>query len=222
MGRLIGVDEAGRGPVIGSLFVGAVSVPDRRVLPESVDDSKVLTPATRGELAKQLTDQDAIRTTVAELTVETIDESHRSLTELIAETFATVINRLGEPGDRVITDAGEADTDRFDHRVEQHLTTLVDFKSQIKADANDPLVGAASILAKEAREAHVRELTTAYGQIGSGYPSDPKTRRFLVEYVEETNELPACARRSWSTSQDVLAAVAQSSFDEFIRMDHPE
>jgi ribonuclease HII len=79
-------------------------------------------------------------------------------------------------------------------------------------------VGAASIVAKTARERHVERLAeahTGHGPVGSGYPSDPTTRRFLAAYVGEHGELPACARRSWSTSTDVLAAAEQSSLEEF-------
>ncbi len=47
--------------------------------------------------------------------------------------------------------------------------------------------------------------------MGSGYPSDPTTRTFLADYVDRHGELPACARRSWSTCDDVLAAASQST-----------
>ncbi|MFC6772337.1 ribonuclease HII, partial [Halorubrum pallidum] len=55
----------------------------------------------------------------------------------------------------------------------------------------------------------------AYGDLGSGYPSDPATRTFLREYVADHGDVPDCARRSWSTCEDVLAAEAQSALDEF-------
>jgi len=51
--------------------------------------------------------------------------------------------------------------------------------------------------------------------VGSGYPSDPTTRAFLAGYVEEHGELPDCARTSWSTCDDVLAAARQSTLGEF-------
>jgi ribonuclease HII len=76
-------------------------------------------------------------------------------------------------------------------------------------------VGAASIIAKVARDAHVAELADEYGDVGSGYPSDPTTRTFLADYVDSHGELPPCARRSWSTCDDVLAAAEQATLGDF-------
>ena len=80
---------------------------------------------------------------------------------------------------------------------------------------DDPLVAAGSIVAKVARDGHVAQLAEKYGEVGSGYPSDSTTREFLREYVTEHGELPACARVSWKTSEDVLAAAEQSALDRF-------
>ena len=83
------------------------------------------------------------------------------------------------------------------------------------ADADDDLVAAASVLAKSARESHVAALEAEYGAVGSGYPSDPTTRAFLREHVATTGDLPACARKSWATCEDLLAAAQQSALGEF-------
>ena len=66
-----------------------------------------------------------------------------------------------------------------------------------------------------ARDDHVASLAETYGAVGSGYPSDSATREFLREYVSEHGELPDCARASWKTSEDVLAAAEQSALDYF-------
>jgi ribonuclease HII len=76
-------------------------------------------------------------------------------------------------------------------------------------------VGAASIIAKVERDTHVDALADEYGDVGSGYPSDPTTREFLASYVAAHDQLPACARSSWSTCEDVLAAAQQSTLGEF-------
>lgn len=219
MGRYIGVDEAGRGPVIGSLFIGAVAATDRSLLPDAVDDSKRLAGATRHRLSGELTALDTVDTTVVELDVETIDTATDSLTQQVAAGFARAIDRLAGAGDEVVVDAGEADERRFQTRVTDLTSTAVSVDARIKADATDPLVGAASIVAKEAREAHVRDLATEYGDIGSGYPSDLTTRSFLLEYVEDHGELPACARRSWSTCDDILATAEQADLGSFDGID---
>ena len=86
------------------------------------------------------------------------------------------------------------------------------------ADESYPLVAAASIVAKVRRDARIDALDEEYvefGPVGSGYPSDPTTRDFLRRYVAATGELPDCARASWSTSTDALAAAEQSGLSEF-------
>jgi ribonuclease HII len=90
-----------------------------------------------------------------------------------------------------------------------------ELRAEHRADETYLLVGAASIVAKVARDAHVAALAEQYGDVGSGYPSDPATRAFLADYVAEHGELPPCARKSWSTCDDVLAAAEQSSLREF-------
>ncbi len=88
------------------------------------------------------------------------------------------------------------------------------------ADESHPVVAAASVVAKVERDRVVAALdeeyrSRGYDGIGSGYPSDPTTRAFLREYVAREGDLPACARRSWSTCDDLLAANEQSALDEF-------
>jgi ribonuclease HII len=128
---------------------------------------------------------------------------------------------VAREGDEVVTDAGDVDASRFGRRVRtgvEEAGVAVSVTAEHRADEAYPHVGAASIVAKverDARMAAVGEAFAAYGPVGSGYPSDSTTREFLKTYVEETGELPDCARASWSTCDDVLTAAAQSSLAEF-------
>lgn len=216
MGPTIGVDEAGRGPVFGSLFVAAVAVGDPRSLPEGIADSKTLDPATRARLAAELAAADSIETAVVERDATTIDTRERSLTQLVAEAFAAAIERLWRPGWAIYADAGEADTDRFAGRLRHHLPAGADPSVHVEGDATIPVVSAASVVAKEHRERHVEQLRRVHGDLGSGYPSDPRTRRYLATYLEEHRELPPFARASWRTCDDAIAAVEQASMDRFV------
>ncbi|MFW6317330.1 MAG: ribonuclease HII, partial [Halorubrum sp.] len=86
------------------------------------------------------------------------------------------------------------------------------------ADEDDPVVGAASVVAKVARDARMAAIDDrypTYDGVGSGYPSDPTTRSFLRAYVADHGEIPDCARRSWATCEDALAAAEQSGLDDF-------
>ncbi|WP_255150880.1 ribonuclease HII [Halorarius halobius] len=204
-----GVDEAGKGPVLGSMFAACVRG-DPADLPDGVADSKRLSPTRRESLAATI--RDAFEVGVAEIPVARID-GDADMNTLTVAAHAEAIAGVGEPDDDGLCDAGDTSEERFARRVAD--ASGVEVTAEHGADDSDPMVAAASIVAKVARDAHVETLADEYGDVGSGYPSDPTTRAFLREFVREHGELPDCARSSWSTSQDVLAAAEQSGLDEF-------
>ncbi|WP_336330632.1 ribonuclease HII [Haloarcula sp. CGMCC 1.2071] len=208
-----GVDEAGKGPVLGSMFAAAIRA-DPAALPDGVGDSKDIRPERRERLAGEIRESaDAVG--VAEIPVERIDADGTDMNTLTVDAQAealSVVARDGLPG---TVDAGDTDAARFGRRVADAVNADVTVTAEHGADETDPLVGAASIVAKVARDAHVADLAEEYGDVGSGYPSDPTTRAFLADYVDRHGELPACARRSWSTCDDVLAAAEQASLGDF-------
>lgn len=209
-----GVDEAGRGPVLGSLFVACVRA-DSTVLPDGIDDSKRLSPARREALAADLRADERVSVAVVAVAPDAIDDSSTNLNELTARAAATAIDRVGEDGLSGLVDACEADAARFGQRVAAAAERDVEITAEHGADEEYELVGAASIIAKVARDAHIAELAEEYGSVGSGYPGDPNTRRFLREYVHTHDELPPFARASWGTSRDVLDAAEQSALADF-------
>ena len=242
-GMRFGVDEAGKGPVLGSMFAAAV-VANPAALPDDVDDSKAVPAARRPGLASEIREA-AAAVAVAEVPVECIDHPETDMNSLtvVAHAEALAAATRGEdpeqvrPADQVpedsgveatrvdgsppdgpvagTVDAGDTDAERFGRRVAERLAVDVDLTAEHGADETDQLVGAASVVAKQAREAHVADLVDSYGPVGSGYPSDPATRDFLRRYVDRTGYLPACARTSWQTSADVVAAVEQTGLEGF-------
>ncbi|PSQ41232.1 ribonuclease HII [Halobacteriales archaeon SW_5_68_122] len=207
-----GVDEAGKGPVLGSMFVAAVRAP-RAAVPDGIDDSKRLADERRERLADELRADDRVEVAVAEVPPVRIDAGN--MNDLAAAAHAEALSAVARDGDDGLCDAGDVDADRFAARVADRLETDATVRARHGADADNPLVAAASVLAKSAREAHVEALADRHGAVGSGYPSDPTTRRFLREHVESTGGLPDCARASWSTCEDLLAAHEQSALEEF-------
>ncbi|WP_336360186.1 ribonuclease HII [Haladaptatus sp. ZSTT2] len=210
-----GADEAGRGPVLGSMFAAAVSVPDEDVLPDGITDSKFLTPARREELADALRASPNVAIGIAEVTVSQIDDPETDLNTLTVRAQADALRQILADDMEGIVDACDTDEARFARRVAGKLDKNVTLRAEHGADENYRIVGAASIIAKVARDAHVAELVTEYGDVGSGYPSDPTTKTFLTEFVEQHGELPGCARASWQTSKDALAAREQAGLSEF-------
>lgn len=240
----LGVDEAGKGPVLGSMFAAAVHCETVAALPAGIADSKRLSPTRREELAATLRADDRIAVGVAEITTERIDDPATDMNGLAVTAHATAIGeaitdaaeRADAAGDAcedglerpiaVHCDACDTDAERFARRVSDAYAALegadgeggedgVVVDATHGADDEDPIVGAASIVAKVERDAHVAALSEEYGPVGSGYPSDPTTREFLESYVADHDALPPCARESWSTCQDVLAAAEQTGLGQF-------
>ncbi|MDZ7850048.1 MAG: ribonuclease HII [Halodesulfurarchaeum sp.] len=210
-----GVDEAGKGPVLGSMFAACV-VAEEDVLPPAIADSKSLTPERREELAAQLRADPDVSIGLAEIPVSEIDDPATDMNELTVAAHARALEAVDVAGAKGYVDAGDVDADRFGRRVAARADADLEIRAEHRADERYPLVSAASVVAKVARDAHVVALEEEYdAPIGSGYPGDERTRTFLGEYVETNGELPACARRTWKTSADVLAAAAQSDLDEF-------
>lgn len=220
---MFGVDEAGKGPVLGSMFAAAVRVSDPADLPEGIDDSKNLAPARRADLAAALREADHIAVGVAEVPVARIDDPESDMNTLTVEGHAEALAQVAEDGAAGLADAGDTSEQRFANRVAEKVPHEVDLTAEHGADESHAVVGAASVVAKVERDAHVEALAERYADeygpkladLGSGYPSDPTTREFLEAFVAEQGCLPDCARRSWSTCEDVLAEQEQSGLADF-------
>ena len=212
---VVGVDEAGKGPVLGSMFAAAVRVTDPAALPDDLDDSKALSPERREALDAALRGDDRVTIAVVEVAPERIDDPTTDMNTLTVAAQAEALAALAAPGDRVLLDAGDVSAERFARRVAERVDQPLDRHAEHEADATYAAVSAASVVAKVVRDAHVAALAESFGEVGSGYPSDPTTRAFLAGYVDEHGELPACARRSWQTCDDALAAAEQSALGEF-------
>jgi ribonuclease HII len=217
----VGIDEAGKGPVLGSMFAAAVRA-NPELLPEDVADSKRLTAPRREGLAETVRER-AVATAVVEVPVERIDDPDTDMNGLTVTAHADALAAVCPDGDStggeltVYLDAADTNAVRFERRVGNQLDDHPALQAEHGADETYPVVSAASILAKVHRDAHVADLAAEYGDVGSGYPGDPTTREFLRGFVADHDRLPACARRSWQTSQDVLAERGQAALSEFER-----
>lgn len=207
-----GVDEAGKGPVLGSMFAAAVRAPPEAV-PEGVDDSKRLPATRRKELAAELRADDRIEIGIAEIPPDRIDAGN--MNDLTVAAHADALEAVAQSGDTGLCDAADVDATRFGNRVEARVDTGVTVDAAHGADGSDALVGAASVVAKSERERHVSDLRERFGGVGSGYPSDPTTRSFLRRYLEERGSFPPPTRRSWSTCDSIRAELEQADLGEF-------
>ena len=197
---ILGIDEAGRGSVLGPMVIAAVSVPEKmnKVLERmGVKDSKRIVPHRRTILSRKLKkmfDYDVIVISARE-----IDEMRAdgiNLNQIEKNAMEELILRF-KP-EKAIVDAVDVKPERF----QQNLCddTGFDIISEHKADDNYIQVSAASIIAKAERDALIEKINKEFikiGGIGSGYPSDPATKKFLSNYTYD--EMPDCVRRSWNT-----------------------
>ena len=214
----IGVDEAGKGPVLGPMVAAAVRADDSD-LPDGIDDSKRLTAATRESIASQLRESSAVTVGLGVVTTDEIDDPETDMNSLTVAAQGRALSEVAGEGDHALVDAGDVSESRFARRVADGVAdngVAIDVTAEHGADEASRLVGAASIIAKVERDNRIDALNKEYdGDIGSGYPSDPTTREFLADYVDRHGELPACARASWATCEDVLAAAEQSDLGAF-------
>ena len=216
----IGADEAGKGPVLGPMVAAAVRArPD--AIPDDADDSKRLPPATRASIAAALRERGGVSVGVAVVPTDRIDDPETDMNSLTVAAHTEAVAAVAGDGDPVVVDAGDVDAARFGRRVADGTSAAgpaVEVHAEHGADATYPAVAAASVIAKVERDARIDALDDEYpdhGPVGSGYPSDPETRAFLRRYVGDTGDLPDCARASWATAEDALAAAEQSSLSEF-------
>ncbi len=215
--RICGIDEAGRGAVIGPMVVAGVLIDQNKtndLIDIGVKDSKKLTPGTRVELSKLIRDL-AEDIEIVVLDALTIDSSTRrkkacGLNELEARVFAKIINRL-KP-DAAYIDLPSTKYAEFRILIEDNLTHRCSLILEHKADEKYPIVSAASIIAKCERDRLIEELKSELGDFGSGYPSDGRTRRFLMELMRSRGIDSPHIRSSWRT----LAKIAQRKLDDFI------
>lgn len=212
---IVGVDEAGKGPVVGAMVVTAVRVPDSRVLPDGLVDSKQLQPTQRETISEQLQARDDIQITTSLVAPDEIDKPATDMNTLTVTAHGRTAAAIIEPNDVVFADAADTDPARFARRLRAELPHPVTLNAEHKADENHSITAAASIIAKVIRDSHVAALKSRYGEIGSGYPNDSKTTNFLTEYVKQHDELPPIARKSWATSQEILARHSQNKLTDY-------
>ncbi len=219
MPRLVaGVDDAGRGAAVGPIVVAGLVLAEENVprLQEiGVKDSKLLSPKKRVKLAEDIKKL-ALRYCYAEVQPKEIDEVVKrgkrlmKLNFLEAKAMARAIEVL-RPNVAYV-DASDALEKRFGSQIRTFLSFPVKVVSKHKADAIYPIVSAASILAKVRRDSMIAELKTKYGDLGSGYMADPRTRAFLKKWLREKGELPDFVRKSWKPIARMLAEARQTRF----------
>lgn len=226
-----GIDEAGRGSVIGPLVVAGVVLPETKLdklVALEVKDSKQLSPAKRNELFGKILKL-TTKWEFAEISPQSIDAAIKAeksnLNKLELQHMARICLSLAP--DTVYVDALGPEARVFETKLWEVIqlegrrntkwalgrdyshgeSTVEKYNLQIiaknKADETIPVVSAASILAKVQRDKQIEKLKVEYGEdFGSGYPSDPLTRTTLKKWITQ-GVLPAFVRKQWETIKEL-------------------
>lgn len=178
-----------------------------------VKDSKLLTPAERDRLYLLIRKKCTIATVVID--ADRIDAIRQEMTlnACVARAHAEVIRKLSP--EIAYVDACDVNAIRYAKTVKSHLVSPCQIVSEHHADQTYPVVSAASIIAKVTRDRAITKLAKKYGEIGSGYPADPVTIRYLSSYIDEHGCPPPIARKSWKTVIAMLGKREQSKLSKF-------
>ncbi|HYA54686.1 MAG TPA: ribonuclease HII [Thermoplasmata archaeon] len=214
---MLGIDEAGRGSLVGPLVVGGFCLDSDRLeelVALGAKDSKALTPAGRERVFRELPQLG--RGATVSLPPRTIDRAVRQggLNGLEAEAFARLVRRMSP--DVAYVDACDPNEQRFGRLVARLAGGNVRVVARHHADRDLPVVGAASIVAKVHRDRALARLRRSLGEeLGSGYPSDPRTIRFVREWLAAKAQLPPWVRGSWATMERIKPRRLARTLDSF-------
>ncbi|MBI2666400.1 ribonuclease HII [Candidatus Woesearchaeota archaeon] len=235
---LLGLDEAGRGPVLGPLVMAALVVDaegEKKLKWLGVKDSKLLSSETREELFER------IREIVLDFRVEVIEpdvidlslsDATTNLNWLEADTAARMVVELAQANKNknpsplvAVVDCPSPNiagyTAYFLKKMDEFYSAdftpearkKIDLRLEHKADANHIVVGAASIVAKVIRDRAIEHLKNEVGiDFGSGYMTDPKTKDFLEKYHQK---YPHLFRKQWQSYKDAVVRKEQKKLGEF-------
>jgi len=221
---VIGIDDAGRGPVIGPMVIAGCLVSEeveKEFKEKGVKDSKLLTPRRREALAKLIKEK-AVSCKIIQINPEEIDMRNgngTNLNQLEAIKMAEIVNALNKKTEsiRVFIDCPSVNRTAWGNYLKKFIENPanLEFVIEHKADVNYPCVSAASILAKTARDEEIEKLKKKLGvNFGSGYPADPNTCKFLKEYSKK-HEHDGIFRKTWSTWKDLCSSKKQKKLEEF-------
>lgn len=202
--QLCGIDDAGRGSMLGPLVIAGISLDKknlRKLSSLGVKDSKKLSPKLREQLYKKIIDI-ADDYYIVKISPRLIDANVKKhcLNGLEAKYMAKVVSKLN--ADISYVDSCDVNPTRFGKEISKQSDNRK-IKSYHHADSRFVIVSAASILAKVTRDKAIAKLRQNHN-LGSGYPSDTVTVKFVTKYHVTYHVLPNFVRKSWKPVQKIV------------------
>ena len=202
--QICGIDDAGRGSMLGPLVIAGILIDKKKLRKLSllgVQDSKKLSPKKREDLfdkIKELSD-DYFISRISPKSIDASVKKHQ-LNNLEAKHMAKVVVKLNP--DISYVDSCDVNASRFGKEISM-LSNHHKIKSYHHADSRFIVVSAASILAKVARDRSILKIKQKH-DVGSGYPSDSTTVKFVKQYFLDNGNMPNFVRKSWKPVQKIL------------------
>ena len=217
----LGIDEAGRGPVIGPLVIAGCLLTEeteKELKKLGVKDSKKLTAKKREELDKAIREKAETFEIMIIPPLEIEDQNKRGilLNELEAMAAARIINKINKGfGEmQVVIDCPNPNTENWRLLVLSAIKNKsnIHLSCEHKADVNHVSASAASVLAKVMRDKEIACLKEQFGEIGSGYCHDPVTMKFIEQNLRKY-EYSGIFRKTWATWKNAVAKMNQRQLE---------
>jgi ribonuclease HII len=218
-----GIDEAGRGAVIGPLVVAGVAIDkedEDKLKKLGVKDSKKLSPKRREELAEEI-EKIAANIVIMRVQPCRIDDMRSSginLDKIEAMKMAEIIDMIS--CNKVYVDSLTSNSKKFKAKIVGHLKNNKDTELIVEnyLDESVVVVSAASIIAKVNRDEAIKDIEREVGYpIGVGYPHDAVTIQFIEKMINERGkDLPPYIRKTWITTQALQEKNWQKKVKDFM------
>ena len=183
-----------------------------------VKDSKLLSPKRREKLDKEIEKiaRDIMVLKIGPCKIDNYRTQGINLNRIEAMKFAEVLSFL-DPA-RAYIDAPDVNLGRLKAHMQKMVGNDMELVVEHKADHNYPVVSAASIVAKVARDAEVERIKKKYGDVGPGYPSNQITMKWMRDWLDHNKDYPeGIVRKTWMTTKTVNGEKAQKKMHMFFR-----
>lgn len=221
MELITGIDEAGRGALIGPMVITGVTIPrfnEEKLRKLGVKDSKLLSPKKREELYEKI---EKLATNIAIMRVQSCKiDNYRAmgvnLDKIEAMRMAQIIDLNMDS--KIYVDSLEQNSKKFKQLIVSFLQKKdADLVVENYLDESVIVVGAASIIAKVERDKAIKELEREIGEpIGVGYSHDQTTINFVEKLIKQTKgNLPDYVRKSWVTTELLMEKSFQRKVKDF-------
>ena len=222
-----GIDEAGRGALVGPMVICGLTVEKnivKKLKKLGVRDSKTLTPKNRELLYKKIKDtiqtesavSSIIPISVPSCKIDGYRNNHVNLNTIEIRTMVEIINMCG--GTEIYIDALTSRPKHFKKVIKDHIDNKkIKIIAENNADKKYPIVSAASIIAKVERDRAIEEIKKRVGvDFGVGYPSDERTVEFVEGFIKSRKKLPSYVRKTWVTTQMLQEKNWQRKLKDFL------